>query len=209
VNDTNPEVSAEDTAERVADTVPGRNVPDTTPDPTEMDVGTAEDADDTRRVSFDTIPTGDGEAPNQDAMLQDVEPEEEVSVALDAASGEVTDSLVTEDSAGGEPVEPLVCPDEAKIQLSPLNPEQFEFYELCIPMDAEPALISSLQALDPTLYCGLSGVFAQCGAKGLQGCHGELSYVAGSKVLTDDTWSMLCDLAALDAVTVIAGGHFL
>jgi hypothetical protein len=87
------------------------------------------------------------------------------------------------------------------------NTPLYEFYELCVKKNA-PDVEAMVQAIDPTLYCGVGGVFAGCDPSTEVGCHGDLDYVSGSKVLTDAKWAQLKALSLLDAVTRVAGGHY-
>jgi hypothetical protein len=96
-----------------------------------------------------------------------------------------------------------------KIGLTQANPEKFEFYELCVDEKTAPENYeAALKAIDSSLYCGVKGVFAQC-ADGTVGCHGDLTYEANTKTLSDEMWTKLCGLAAQSWVSKVAGGHFL
>ena len=87
------------------------------------------------------------------------------------------------------------------------NTPQYEFYELCVPKDSAEA-VSAVQALDPSLYCGLAGAFAGCDATE-NGCHGDLAFEAGTKTLTPAKWTQIKALSLLDVVSRIGGGYWL
>jgi hypothetical protein len=94
-----------------------------------------------------------------------------------------------------------------KLQFPKENPSFFEFYELCHLKDGvDPT--PELQAIDPSLYCGVAGGFVGCDPETEVGCHGDLEYFEDSKVISDAKWQQLLDLAALPWVTKIGGGHF-
>ena len=94
-----------------------------------------------------------------------------------------------------------------KIAMTQENPKMYEFYELCIPADFDAA-VPILQEIDPSLYCGMAGVFAKCDADEV-GCHGDLDYLEGTKTISDSKWTLLCHFSMMDHVSKIAGGHFL
>ena len=94
-----------------------------------------------------------------------------------------------------------------KLKLTQDNPQMFEFYELCAPADMA-GLAQQVQAIDPSLYCGVVGGFAGCKTGVETGCHGDLSYQPGTKQLTDIKWQQLCQLSMLPFVSTIGGGHF-
>ena len=97
--------------------------------------------------------------------------------------------------------------DTSKLRLTQANPEMYEFYELCVPAElSDPA--AGLRIVDPTLYCGVAGVFVGCDRASEVGCHGELTYVPGSRRISDTKWAQLCALSLRDEVSRIGGGHF-
>ncbi|MBM4371234.1 MAG: hypothetical protein FJ098_06245, partial [Deltaproteobacteria bacterium] len=101
----------------------------------------------------------------------------------------------------------LVPCQEAKILLSPDNPQFYDFYELCVAAGAGD-VEATLQAIDPSLYCPVGGVFADCGEDEMA-CHGELEYVGmGTGDISAEKWAQLCALSMLPVVTKIAGGHY-
>ena len=118
-----------------------------------------------------------------------------------------SDTAIASDGAAPSDVVELAC-NETTIAFPIDNPGMFEFYELCIPK-GDDVLVGQLQAIDSTLYCGVGGIFAQCAKKGLNGCHGDLAFESGTKVITADKWAELCALSLVDGVSVIAGGHWL
>ena len=95
-----------------------------------------------------------------------------------------------------------------KLTLDQDNAPQFEFYELCVKKDA-PGVEAAVQAIDPSLVCGVAGVLAGCDAETEVGCHGDLEFVAGGKALPPAKWAQLKALSLLDAVTRLAGGYWL
>ena len=88
------------------------------------------------------------------------------------------------------------------------NDAQFEFYELCVASGGTSE--AALQVIDPSLYCGVSGIFAGCKATNEVGCHGDLDYATpGAKAISDAGWATLCTLSLLEDVRVIEGGYWL
>jgi|GEM_PF-3552596 len=98
--------------------------------------------------------------------------------------------------------------DAWKMAFDQDNPAKFEFYELCVKKDAAD-LEATVQAVDPTLYCGVAGVFAGCHELDEVGCHGDLEFVGDTKVLTPAKWAELKALSLLDIVARIGGGYWL
>jgi len=98
--------------------------------------------------------------------------------------------------------------DEEKIDFTQENTPMYEFYELCVAADAGDQE-AALQAIDDSIYCGVGGVFADC-KPGETACHGELDYSdVQTKTISGGKWAEICALSKLDAVTKIAGGHWL
>ena len=98
--------------------------------------------------------------------------------------------------------------DAEVLSLTPSNPEHYEFYELCFSNGSTSE--AELKTIDPTLYCGVSGIFAGCKADAEIGCHGDLVYdTPGSDALSADCWSTLCTLSHHPGVRTIAGGYWL
>jgi hypothetical protein len=117
------------------------------------------------------------------------------------------DSSTPSDVADAADPEATIC-DATVLALTQDNPQQFEFYELCV--DTTGASEATLQAIDATLYCGVSGMFAGCKSTNELGCHGDLVYAApGTKAISDAGWATLCALSAADGVRIIAGGYWL
>ena len=99
--------------------------------------------------------------------------------------------------------------DTSKLGLTQDNPEAYEFFELCIPKGGgQDALTAELQAIEPSITCGVAGFFAKCDKGSEVGCHGDLQYEGASKVISDEGWATLCELSAVPNVTKIAGGHY-
>lgn len=127
---------------------------------------------------------------------------------LAAAAGVVLCGLLGSARTTCVPIEPdeALC-DPAVIGFPQDNPQAYEFYEVCVPRGAvDPQ--AELQAIDPTLYCGVGGVFAGCDREREVGCHGDLDYVAGTRRIADEKWQMLCELSVHPLVTRMGGGHF-
>lgn len=98
-----------------------------------------------------------------------------------------------------------------KMSISRPNSELYEFYEVCIPKDFDWDVGSpeaTVKAIDPTLYCGVAGGFAGCDPETETGCHGDLAFDPGGKVISTDKWAQLCGLSRLAFVSRIGGGHF-
>lgn len=104
------------------------------------------------------------------------------------------------------PPEALEC-DEARIGFSQDNAPGYEFYEIYLARGDEAA-VAEVQAIDPSLDCGVSGAFAKCGEIGAIGCHGDLAYDPTTRRIDDDTWKRLCDLSTRKSVLRMGGGHW-
>ena len=103
---------------------------------------------------------------------------------------------------------PLPRCDTAKINFTPENRPQYDFYEVCIPRISPRPLEGLLKSVDPSIYCGVAGVFAHCDRTTEIGCHGDLEFVPGSKRITPQKWSQICTLSRFDFVSRIGGGHW-
>ncbi|MBI4702950.1 MAG: hypothetical protein HY744_17680 [Deltaproteobacteria bacterium] len=95
---------------------------------------------------------------------------------------------------------------DAKFKLTQQNPEAWDFYELCVLTEKSDAE-TILKGIDPKVFCGVQGAWAQCDPAYETGCHGELEYVGQTKVIADAKWAQLCEMSTLDFVTKIVGGH--
>jgi len=132
----------------------------------------------------------------------DTPPPEDATADLpeDAAADLPEDASA--DLPGDEP-----C-DEDIIGFTPENEPKYEFYELCVAADAGDQE-AALQAVDPSIYCGVGGVFAECGP-GETACHGDLHFAdPATKEIGEEMWSTLCQLTATGVVVKIVGGHWL
>ena len=184
---------------------------DTSAGPTESDalgdVTEAQTSDADPEVTPDDVTETQASDADPEATSDDViEPEASDADAEDTTPTDADDASDTALEDAG-PIDPLPC-DLEVIALTQGNPEQFEFYELCV--DLTGASEAELQAIDATLYCGVSGIFAECKSGGELGCHGDLLYAApGSKAISDAGWATLCALSAAEGVRVIAGGYWL
>jgi len=69
--------------------------------------------------------------------------------------------------------------------------------------------VDAVQAIDPSLYCGVAGNFAGCAEHGESGCHGTLGFEDGTKVIDPDSWARLCALSLEKVVTRFGGGYWL
>jgi hypothetical protein len=124
--------------------------------------------------------------------VEDVPPTEEVA--------EVAEELHEDTGSVGE------CQPE-KINFDQSNVPMYEFYELCATGD-KAAAEAAVKAIDPTLYCGMAGVFAKCSGNETA-CHGDLDFIVPTKEISDEKWATLCHLSSLPFVTKIGGGHWL
>jgi len=98
--------------------------------------------------------------------------------------------------------------DLERIGFSRDNPDRFEFYEICLPAgDAEAEAMA--KGIDPSLSCGVSGVFARCRELGAAGCHGELEKDPETGRLSWRSWLRLCLLSGQPFVLRMAGGYYL
>lgn len=96
-----------------------------------------------------------------------------------------------------------------KIALTQENGGAWEFYELCANGDSASVVQASLRAIDATISCGVSGVFARCD-KGQIACQGTgMDRVSERGMLDDASWGRLCALSLRDDVTRVVGGHYL
>jgi hypothetical protein len=99
--------------------------------------------------------------------------------------------------------------DPGRIGLTQENGGAWEFYELCATGPSSASVQVALRAIDPSITCGVSGVFAKCEG-GQIACHGSgFDRVSPHGMLDDATWARLCDLSLRDDVTRIVGGHYL
>jgi len=173
-------------------------VPDTTP---AEDVATVEETLDIADAApqVDTEPSSDAVSLDDAGAVSDSESEQDVEMPADTAE--------KVDAAAADAAVALDC-DDSIIAFPVDNPGMFEFYELCIPK-GDDSLVGQLQSIDSTLYCGIGGIFAQCAKSGLNGCHGDLMFEPGTKVIAAEKWAELCALSLVDGVSVIAGGHWL
>lgn len=96
-----------------------------------------------------------------------------------------------------------------KIAFDQANGGRWEFYELCAVGTSPGTVQNALRQVDPTIACGVSGVFARCD-EGQIACHGGgLARVSDHGALDDATWGLLCELSLRDDVVRIVGGHYL
>ena len=199
------------------------------------DISTPQGESDAQSESLDddvqATPQGDtsgedkgdaNESSSDDALFpSDTLPEEDMDTNANASQGDAPDLETIEDDADegldiaaedtdspdttGDPTS--ACMTE-HITLTQANPEQYEFYELCVA--AEGATEDALKAIDPSIYCGISGIFAQCQSTKELGCHGDLTYAdPGLKTISESGWSTLCELSLQEGVRIIAGGYWL
>ena len=185
--------------------------PDTSTGPVESD--TVDDVTEPQASDADTESTADDVTELQ-ASDADTESTTEDVTETQVSDGGTEDAVDTGDDGVSDTafedtavIDPPPC-DLEVIAFTQDNPEQFEFYELCV--DLSGVSEAELQAIDATLYCGVSGMFAGCKSGGELGCHGDLLYAApGSKAISDVGWATLCGLSTLEGVRVIAGGYWL
>ncbi len=101
-----------------------------------------------------------------------------------------------------------VCNSE-KIALTQENGGNWDFYELCVTGASPEFIEQALHAIDNTVSCGISGVFAQCG-EGQIACLGKGMYKTSEHGMLDDaSWARICALSMRDDVLHVVGGHYL
>jgi hypothetical protein len=103
---------------------------------------------------------------------------------------------------------PLLPCDTTKINFTPANEPQYDFYEVCIPRISPRPLEGLLKSVDPSIYCGVAGGFAHCNRETEIGCHAELEFLPGSKRITAGKWRQICAISRFDFVSRIGGGHW-
>jgi len=96
----------------------------------------------------------------------------------------------------------------SKIGFGQENPSMFELYYLCAKKGGVDPEIA-LKQIDSSITCGGNGGPAACDPDGEVGCVGNLEFVPGTKWITDDKYGRICQIAGLDWVLKIAGGHYL
>ncbi len=98
--------------------------------------------------------------------------------------------------------------DLERIGFSRDNPDRFDFYEICLPAGDEDAEAMA-RGIDPSLSCGVSGVFARCKDLGATGCHGNLQKDPETGRIAWESWFRICLLSREPFVLRMAGGHYL